>query len=839
MFSTVLQDLTFAVRQFRRSLGFAATVILTLALGIGSTTAIFSLIDGILFRPLPFPHADRLVAIDTLEFPPGVAPSNIAAANSLGNSYPNFLDWRRQSHSFESLASYDDITRLFSRANGEDARVLEGGRISANLFSTLGVAPALGRTFTEDEELPGHRVAILSHELWVTDFAASPDAIGQAVKISDEPYTVVGVMPSSFHYPVGMPANYWSTYAIDAEGRNPVTSIRDDDRLSVVGRLKPGVSVKQALAELNTIERGLAQQYSEDRYRSGVSISPLLEREVSDVRPALSLLFAAVGIVLIIGCANVAGLLLARANGRLAEVALRTALGASRIRVVRQLLVEALLLAFAGGAAGILASFALLRAGLHLIPRYLPRLYNIAIDGRVLTFAGLLSACTALIFGLLPAWRMSKSDPASALRDCGVTTTSGRHRNRLRHALIVAQTALGFTLLIGAGLLIRSMFNIVHINPGFDTAHTVYLDIALTNKLYPVPGKFRFIDRLLPEIAALPGVERVSAGHPLPILWGRGTFTNLTIANHLNEPDHLPDAGAAVVMPGYFETLSIPLLRGRTIAQHDNDPKAPPVAVINQTFAKKYFPQEDPIGQYFTPKFEHSDESVIGRQDAALQQVALQDVALQIIGIVGDTRVDDMWDPYKPQFFLPYAQDPSHQRTLIVMRVAGDPGAYENAVRRIVATMDNDHPVFNYRTFADSIGVQAAQPRFQAVLVSGFAGIALLLSALGLYAVLSYVVSERIRELGLRMALGASRSDILGLVLRRALLLACLGIGIGALASIFAARLITDTLFRVAPLDRSVFLGVTLVLAFVSMIAAIAPALRAANVDPMRALREQ
>jgi putative ABC transport system permease protein len=836
---TVFQDLTFAVRQFRRSPGFAVTAVLTLALGIGSATAIFSLIDGILLRPLPFPHADQLVAVDTLELPAGVSPTNLAAANSLGNSYPNFFDWQRQSHTFESLASYDDITRLFSRANGEGARVLEGGRISANLFATLGVAPALGRTFTEDEELPGHRVAILSHELWVSDFGASPKAIGQTVKISDEPYTVVGVMPSSFHYPVGIPASYWSTYAIDAEGRNPVTSIRDDDRLSVVGRLKPDISIQQALAELNTLQRGLAQQYSEDRYRPAVSINPLLEREVSDMRPALSLLFGAVGIVLIIGCANVAGLLLARANGRRPEVALRTALGASRIRVVRQLLVEALVLAFAGGAGGILASFALLRAGLQLIPRDMPRAYNIAIDGRVLAFAALLSACTALLFGLLPAWRISKSDPATALRDGGFTTTSGRGRNRLHHALIVAQTALGFTLLIGAGLLIRSMFNIIHLDPGFDTAHTVYFDIALTNKLYPVPGKFRFIDRLLPDLAAIPGVERVSAGHPLPILWGSGTGVDFTIANHLSSPDHLPEAGAAVVMPGYFETLSIPLLRGRTIAAHDNDPKAPPVAVINQTFARKYFPQEDPIGQYFTPKFEHSDEAVIGGQNVTLQDTARQDVAVQIIGIVGDTRVNDNWDPYQPQFFLPYAQDPAHQRTLIVMRVAGDPGAYENTVRGIVAAKDNDHPVFSYRTFADSIGMQAAQPRFEAVLVSGFAGVALLLSALGLYAVLSYVVSERIRELGLRIALGASRGDILGLVLWRASILACLGIGIGVIASIFLSRLIMDTLFRVPPLDRSVFLVVTLVLLFVSMIAALVPALRAANVDPMRTLREQ
>ena len=824
MLSTILQDATFALRQFRRSPAFALTAILTLALGIGATTAIFSLFDGILLRPLPFPRPDQLVAVDTLEFPPGVAPSNLGAASEIGNSYPNFFDWQRQSHTFESLASYDYIVRLFSKANGEGARVLEGGRISANLFSTLGVSPALGRTFTEDEEQPGHRVAILSHELWLSDFAASPNAIGQTVKISDEPYIVVGVMPADFHYPVGQPVSYWSTYAIDAEGLDPVTSIREDERLSVVGRLKPGVGSKQALAELDTIQRALAQQYSEDRNRPAVSINPLLDQQVSDIRPALSLLFAAVGIVLIIGCANVAGLLLARANGRRPEVALRTALGASRIRVVRQLLVEALLLALAGGAAGILASFALLRAGLQLIPRDLPRLYNIAIDARVLAFAALLSAGTALFFGLLPAWRMSKSDPATALRDGGFTTTSGRHRNRLHHALIIAQTALGFTLLIGAGLLIRSMFNIIHIGPGFDTTHTVYFDIALTNKLYPVPTKVRFIERVLPEIAAIPGVERVSAGHPLPILWGRGTFTNFTIANHGNSPDHLPDAGAAAVMPGYFETLSIPLLRGRTIAPHDNDPKATSVAVINQAFARKYFPNEDPLGQYLMPKFEHPDEPVIARQ---------------IIGIVGDTRGDEMWDPYQPQFFLPYAQDPSHQRTLVVMRVVGDPAAYEDTVRKIVGAMDNGHPVFNYRTFTESIRMQAAQPRFEAVMVSFFAGIALLLSAIGLYAVLSYIVSERVRELGLRMAFGASRSDILQLVLRRALILACFGIGLGALASIFTARLITDLLFGIAPFDRSIFSAVTLILMFVSLLAAAAPALRAANLDPIRTLRDQ
>ncbi|HET6177797.1 MAG TPA: ABC transporter permease [Candidatus Sulfotelmatobacter sp.] len=824
MFSTTLQDVTFALRQFRRSPAFAVTAVLTLALGIGATTAIFSLVDGILLRPLPFPEADRLVGITTLEFPAGVAPINLSAANDTPTSYPDFFDWRRQSRSFQSLASYDAFGRLFSKANGEDAQVITGGRVSANLFSTLGVHPALGRSFTTEEELPGHRVAILSHELWVSDFSASADAIGKTVKISDVPYTVVGVMPSGFHYPIGHPGLFWSTFAIDTEGPDPVTSFRDDSKVSIVGRLKSGVSLQQALAEMNTIQRGLAQTYSEDLYKLGVSVTPLLNEAISDVRSILTLLFAAVGAVLLIGCANVAGLLLARANGRRPEVALRTALGASRIRVVRQLLVEALLLALGGGAAGILLSVVLLRVALRFIPSDLPRLYNIAVDARVLAFAVALSVATALFFGLLPAWRMSRPDPANALREFSSNPTSGRRRNRLHHTLVVAQTALGFTLLIGSGLLIKSMLQILHLDPGFDSKHTLFFDIALTHKRYPDPTKVAFLDKLLPELAAQPGVEQVAAGHPRPDSSAWAMWTNVSIPGFASSPQDPPAAVATATIRDYFETLSIPLLRGRTFTPHDNDPKSASVAVINQTFARKYFPVEDPIGRYFTPKFEHSDEPVLARQ---------------IVGIVGDTRADDLWAAYQPRFYLPYAQNPSHQRPEVVMRVSGDPRSYEDAARRIVASFDRDAPLFGYNTFADHIALQSEQPRFEAFLVSAFAAIALLLSALGLYAVLSYIVAERVRELGLRMALGASRSDILRLVLRRALILAVFGIGLGAVASFFATRLVTDLLFQVAPLDRSVFLTVTLVLTCVSMIAALAPALRAANVDPMHTLREQ
>ena len=823
MFSTVIEDLTFGVRQFRRSLGFTATAVLTLALGIGATTAIFSLVDGILLRPLPFPQFDRLVAIDTLEFPPGVAPTNLAAADSVGTSYPNFFDWQQQNHTFESIASCNPNSRLFGRENGENARVIPGARVSSNLFSTLGVAPMLGRTFTSEEEQPGHRVVILSHELWVSDFASSPYVIGQTVKISDEVSTIVGVMPSGFHYPVDHPALFWATFAADSEGPKATTSLREWDRLSIVGRLKAGVAIEQARAELNTIERRLAEHYAEDRYRPGVSVAPLLTEAVSDVRSALSLLLIAVVGVLIIVCANVAGMLLARAHGRLPELAVRTALGAGRGRIVGQLLTEAFLLALVGGAIGILLASALLHAGLRFVPSDLPRLYNIAVNGPVLAFAILLSAGTTFVFGLLPALRLSQLDPVDALREGGRGAISSRRHNRLHDALVVTETALGFTLLIAAGLLMHSMINVLVIEPGFDAKHTVAFDVALTNVRYPDPTKVRFFDKLLPELRSLPGVERVSSGHPLPLYWPGNSWANFTIPGRLDSPDDLPGAISAVAEPGYFETLSIPLLRGRTFRAQDNSPQSAPVAIISQSLARQFFAAEDPIGRHIVPQLNYPGESNVGRE---------------IVGVVGDTQTGDLWNPYQPEFYLPYAQDPTHQRPLVVMKVMGAPYSYENAVRRIVAKIDQDAPVFRYRTLTDDIRMEAAQPRFETALVSGFALIAVLLAAVGLYAVLSYLVAQRTRELGVRMALGASRIDIVQLVLGRGLTLTLIGLGIGALTSIFATRLISDLLFNVTPMDRWVYLTVPIVLLVVSTVAGLAPALRAMNTDPLRTLRE-
>src|ERR1700733_6205382 len=411
MLSTVSQDLTFSLRQFRRSPGFAIAAIVTLALGIGATTAIFTLVDGILLRPLPFPDHDRLVAINTLEFPAGVPTANPAAGEPIGTSYPNYFDWQRQNHTFESIAAYQENARLFAKANNESAQVISCGRVSANLFSTLGVAPSLGRTFRSEEEQPGRRVVILSHELWVSAFAASRDVIGQTVKVSDEPSIVVGVMPEGFHYPIDQPALFWATYAANAEVRFPLTSIREDNALHIVARLKPGGTMTHALADLNTVQRQLAQQYPVNRFRPAVLLQPLLSEQVGGIRGVLALLTVSVGVVLLIGCANVAGLQVARSASRKGEMAVRSALGATRIRVVRQLLIKSLLLAIGGGVIGCLLSIVLVRAGIRVVPRDIPRLFNVAVDTRILMFALLFSVETAVVFGLLPAWRFARSDP--------------------------------------------------------------------------------------------------------------------------------------------------------------------------------------------------------------------------------------------------------------------------------------------------------------------------------------------------------------------------------------------------------------------------------------------
>jgi putative ABC transport system permease protein len=814
------QHLRFALRQLRRNPGFTVAAVVTLALGMSTTTAIFSVVNGIILSGLSFPHSEQLVAIDTLEFPEGAAGTNPAAASPVESSYPDFFDWRNNNHTFQGLACSWYVSRLFSKINGGGARVIPGARVSANLFSTLGVPPVWGRWFTPEEELPGHRVVMLSYELWVSEFASSPDAIGQTVLISDEPSTIVGVMPRDFHFPVDTPAYFWTTFAVDAEGVVPDTSVRGWGHLFVIGRMMPGTQVARASADLNMIQARLASTYPENRSRPAVSLSSLLDESVSEVRSALTFLLAAAGALLLIGCTNVAGLFLARMNGRRPELALRTALGASRPRILVQLLLEASLVAFVGAVFGILFALVLLRVGLRFIPDDFPRLYNIAIDERVFVFALLLSAGTTFVFGLLPAWSITRPDPGRALREGGFNATGSARRNRHQSALVIIESALSFTLLVGSGLLIRTVVNILKLEPGFDRQHTVAFDIALTQKRYPDPNKLAYFEKLIPQLAALPGVENVSVAHPLP-LQGRDASESFIIPGHPTSPDNPPTAISAVAMPEYFETLSIPLLRGRTFTPHDVDPKSAPIAVINRSLARAYFPAEDPIGRYLIPN------------------VGGSRVPRLIVGIVGDTRTGNLWNPYQPEFFLPYAQEPTHQRPLVVMKVMGDPSSYEDRARKIIAQADPEAPLFRYRTLSADTERQAIQPRFEAWVVSIFATVALMLSAVGLYAVLSYLVTERTRELGLRMALGATRGNLVKLVLSRGVGLSFTGIAAGFLVSYCASHLATELLFNVAPLDLAVFFTATVVLMSVSLVSALIPALRAASIEPMRCLRAE
>jgi predicted permease len=473
---------------------------------------------------------------------------------------------------------------------------------------------------------------------------------------------------------------------------------------------------------------------------------------------------------------------------------------------------------------GWLVSIVFVRVGIRMVPRDISRLFNVAVDTRVLLFALLLSIATAVIFGLLPAWRVSRSDPAHALRDGGLTMTAGLHRNGLHYALVVGETSLGFALLIGSGLLIKTMINLAHLDPGFDTEGTLHFDVALSQARYPDPTKVPFYKKLVAEIATVPGVIRVSAGHPIPGSGGAGSWTSFTIPAY-TDPTNLPTCTVHAVMPGYFETVSIPLLRGRTFTEHENLATAPPVAVVNRAFVRKYFPDEDPIGRYLTPRFEYSTEPILPRQ---------------IIGIVGDTLSGDPWDdPYGPRFFLPYAQYPTHTRPRVIVKVSGDPFSYEITMQAIAKRIDAEALVIDYGTLAGRVRETSVQPRFEAALVSAFAAIALLLSAIGLYAVLAYIVAERMRELALRVAFGGSRSHILGIALRRALTLSVLGVFAGAAASLLGKKLVDGFLFQVQPLDLSTFVTVTLTLLLVSIVAALPPAIRAASVSPMRTLREQ
>lgn len=810
----LMQDVSFAIRQLRKNSGFAFTTILTLALGIGATTAIFSLVNAVLLRPLPFPDQDRLMWLHQQDHSlPGVAPEAL--------SYPDYFDWRAQNHTFSGMASYDGSGVTLE--TGGDAQRLDAETVSANLFQVLGVAPMLGRDFRWEDEKPGNRAVMLSYSLWQTNFGSAPDVAGRTIRLGDHSYVVAGVMPKGFQFPLEGPAQaLWISLSDDADGKSPKTGQRGFDSLDVIGRLKPGVTLEQAKADLSLVAGNLARQYPDNnKWYTSALVEPELQHMVGDTRPALRVLFGAVTLVLLIACANVAGLLLARGSRRSAEFALRAAIGASRRKIIRQLLVESLVLSFCGGVAGVALALGLLRGMVRLMPVDIPRMEGAAIDGSVLVFVLIVSVVTGLLFGVLPAWRMSHLEPVQALRDGTRGVAGGRGQHRLHNGLVVAQTAVGLVLLVGSGLLIRSFVRILNVDPGFDPKHVLTARVGVSFDRLDHEQHLQFYDQLVARLSGLPGVQSASAGWPLPMSDSNATIS-FSIAGRPTAEGDSPSESVGVVMPGYFKTMRIPLLSGRTFGEQDST-KSAPVVVINEAFARKYFPGENPIGKHIQP---------------GLGDDVIEHPMREVVGVVGNIKRKGLTADADPEYFLPYAQA-MITNPFLTIRTSGDPGMVENALRATVQEMDKSVPVYQVSTLEDYVSKSVAQPRFQTLLLSCFAAIALMLSAIGLYGLLSYMVVQRTLEIGLRMALGAQRGDVLRMIVRRGLMLALIGLGVGLAISAMMTRLLGGMLYGVRPSDPITFVVVTAILLLVSLVASSVPAARAARLDPMETLREQ
>jgi putative ABC transport system permease protein len=826
-----MRQLRFAIRQLRLSPGFAIATILTMALGIGATTAMFSLINGVLLRPLPFPQSDRLLSLDYDD-------SAFGGNGQQTFSYANYFDFRSQNHSLNGLASYrQDHSTLVTPAGSQR---IESEVVSSNFFSVLGVRPVLGRDFLPEDDKPGARVAMLSWEAWRSSFGGSPGVIGGSISLDGESYTVAGVMPAGFMFPIqARQTSVWTTLGIDfhapaprlaATGEIETVTVGGDGGLGaqrqagvldLIGRLKPGVSIAQAHADLDVIARNLSAQYPKENLQfTRTIVQSELDHLVGDTRPALRVLFAAVSSLLLIACVNVAGLLLARASRRRSEIAIRAALGADRGDIVRQILAESVVLSICGGALGIGLAVWIVRALPGFAPANLPRMDHVAIDAPVLIFAILISIASGILFGLLPAWRMSRLQPLDAVRDGSRSLAGSRAQQRLHGALIVAETAIGLVLLIGSGLLIRSFLHVLNVNPGFDAHQVLTVSMAPTNQ-YKRAQTQELYDRLAPRIAALPGVDAVAAGWPLP-LSGNNVNIGLEIEGRPNAPGAEPAEYMAVATPGFFHALHIPVVSGREFSASDTTESAA-VIIINQAFARKYFGDENPLGKKIKPGI--GDGTFKNRMS-------------EVIGVVGSVKRAGLTEETVPQYYLPWSQCLITWPTLTI-RTAGDPLSIANAVRATVAEVDREIPVYGIKTLDNVMYTAASEPRFQTFLLTAFAGLALALAAIGLYGVLSYMVAQRSREIGVRIALGAQRGDVLGLIVRRGLRLAILGIAIGLAASTLLTGYMGKMLYGIQPSDPATFAVVSVILVVVSLAASGGPAWRATRVDPMNVLRDQ
>jgi putative ABC transport system permease protein len=803
---TAWRDVRLGVRSLVHSPIFTVVTVLSLALGIGANTAIFSVVNGLLLRPLPYPEAEQIV--DVWHTPPQQA---FPGLDRFSVSPANYIDWKAQSSTFEQMAVYTYTGLSLSTSN--DPLPLVGAAVSSDFFSVLRTNPMQGRSFTPDEERVGSdQVVVISHGLWQRAFGANPNIMGQTLTLNSRGFTVVGIMPAGFEFP--READLWVPLAWDDKERQ-IRSIHD---YLVVARLKQNVSLDQAQAEMSTISSRLEQQYPEENSGWGARVIPLREDLVGNIRLALLVLFSAVGFVLLIACANVANLMLARGANRRKEMAVRVALGAGRARLVRQLLTESVLLAVTGGLLGLLLAV----WGSNMLVKLgsLPNAGEIGIDTWALGFTLLVSFAAGIIIGIVPALQFTRTNISETLKQGAGRTGGSPIKQHTRKALVISEVALSLVLLIGAGLMIRSFWKLQNVNPGFDTSNALTMSVVLTPSRYSEPHQMlAFFDRALEQIRAVPGVVSVGTTTTIPLAGGGSTQPFTVEGRPAGTIAEQPMAQTRYISPDYFRAIGIPLRQGRFFSDYDRD-KSVPVVIISEAMARRFWPGENPIGKRLTPSF-HSEQG-----------------AREIVGIVGDVKSSGLEVDSAAMMYLPFRQSPRPFLSFVV-RTASNPESLIQPVSRAIYSIDKDQALTDVQTLDQVLVASLSGRRFNMTLLLTFAGVALLLAAVGVYGVMNYTVTLRRRELGIRMALGAKATDVLRLVLRQGLTLTLIGVGAGLISAYALTRLMATLLYGVTATDYLTFITVPAVLIAVGLLASYVPARRATKVNPTIALRTE
>src|SRR5947207_194087 len=804
------QDIRYGLRMFAKNPTFTVIAVLASGLGIGANTAIFSVVNALLLRPLPYKNPDQLVAVwenaTHLGFPKNTP------------SPANFLDWRQQSTLFEGMAAFTE--RRFNLSDVGEPERLDGRRVSANIFDLLGVKPIIGRTFVPDENKPGTKVVLLNESLWKRRFGGDPSVIGRTVTLNNESYTVVGVLPISVRLPGfgNWRDQVWVPLAFSSEE----AAERGTHFLEVIGRMKSGVTLPKAQAEMETIAARLAQEYPRYNVRIGATVNPLHEEIVGNMKPALLILLGAVAFVLLIACANVANLLLARAAVRQKEIALRLALGADRARLTKQLLVESVMLSLLGGVVGLGFAYAGLRVLTRFIPPDIAHADTIAIDGKVLAFTLLIALVTGLIFGLVPASQASHFNLSETLKEGGRDSGAGARGKRLRSSLVIAEVAVSVVLLIGAGLLINSFMHLRNLDPGFRADHLLALSVNLSEVKYPdTARRTAFFDEVVRRVQPLPGVQSVAVAGNLPFTYNGDSMSIAVEGIPDPPPDQWPDVIDRAIGPGYFNAMGIPLVRGREFNDGDTLDTTRGV-VIGEKTAKHYWPNQDPIGKRLKPGATTSNTPW-----------------RTVIGVVKDVRQNDFIAEPKMQMYFSYKQVEQLVANALIVRTSVDPLGLAMPVRNAIWSVDKDQPVANIDSMENIVAGAVARQRFSMLLLAIFAGLALVLAAVGIYGVMSYTVAQQTREIGIRIALGAKRGDGLKMTVKQGLKLVGLGLVIGLPSAFILTGVMSSLLFAISATDPITFLSISLVVLAVALLASYIPALRATKVDPMMALRAQ